>query len=521
LQRRALISVTDKTGVVDFARSLVQRDFEVLSTGGTAATLRTAGLPVTDVAQVTGFPEMLDGRVKTLHPAVHGGLLALRDNPGHQSALEQHGIANIDVVAVNLYAFREAAARIGASEEHVIEQIDIGGPSMIRSAAKNHRFVWVVTDPRDYEAVIAGLDASAEDAGAGLALRRRLAGTAFRATAAYDAAICGWFSARLGDVLPPVLVLEAGAAQPLRYGENPQQRAAFYARPGVKEASVSGARQLAGKELSYNNIMDADAALELVKEFSGPAAAVIKHANPCGCGTGASPGEAFARAMSGDPQSAFGGIIALNGEVDAALAEAIAQPDTFLEVIVAPDFRPDAVELLTTRCKWGKNVRLLACGPLSAQRDRTDLSVRKVVGGYLMQERDLGFEQEQRNVVSSRQPTPRELADLEFAWRVCKHVKSNAIVIAADLALVGAGAGQMSRVDSVFMAGHKAGARSRGAVLASDAFFPFRDSVDAAAAMGITAIIQPGGSIKDKDSIAAADEHGMALVFTGVRHFRH
>jgi len=521
LQRRALISVTDKAGVVEFARGLVERDFEVLSTGGTAATLRGAGLAVTDVAQVTGFPEMLDGRVKTLHPAVHGGLLALRDNPGHQSALEQHGIANIDVVAVNLYAFREAAARIGASDEHVIEQIDIGGPSMIRSAAKNHRFVWVVTDPHDYDAVLAGLDDAAEDAGAGLALRRRLAAAAFRATAAYDAAISAWFSARLGETLPPVLVLEAGAAQPLRYGENPQQRAAFYVRSGVREASVAGAKQLAGKELSYNNIMDADAALELVKEFAGPAAAIIKHANPCGCGTADALPAAFARAMTGDSQSAFGGIIALNGEVDAALADAIALPDTFFELIVAPGFTPEALEVLTTRCKWGRNVRLLACGPLSALRDRGDLSVRKVVGGYLVQERDLGFDQEQRHVVSRRQPTAQELADLEFAWRVCKHVKSNAIVLASDGALAGVGAGQMSRVDSVFMAGHKAGGRARGAVLASDAFFPFRDSVDAAAGMGITAIVQPGGSIKDKDSIAAADEHGLALVFTGVRHFRH
>jgi len=523
VQRRALLSVTDKTGVVEFARGLIERDFELLSTGGTAAALRKAGLPVTDVAEVTGFPEMLDGRVKTLHPAVHGGLLALRDNREHQAALAAHGIGPIDVVAVNLYAFRETVARPGVTDEHAIENIDIGGPSMIRSAAKNHRFVWVVTDPADYGAALAGLDAEAQDAGAGLEQRRRLASKAYRTTAAYDAAISAWFGQRLGEALPPALVLEAGAAVPLRYGENPHQRAAFYARPGG-EASIATARQLAGKELSYNNIMDADAALELVKEFEGPAAAVIKHGNPCGCGTAASLAEAFARAMSGDPQSAFGGIVALNRDVDGALAEAIAQPDSFLEVIVAPAFSDDAVQALTTRCKWGKNVRLLACGPLGGAaggRDAGELSVRKVVGGYLVQERDLGFAAEKRDVVSRRAPSDAERADLEFAWRVCKHVRSNAIVLVKGGALVGVGAGQMSRVDSVFMAGHKAGARARGAVLASDAFFPFRDSVDEAARLGVTAIIQPGGSIKDKESIAAADEHGLALVLTGTRHFRH
>ncbi len=521
VRRRALLSVTDKTGVAEFAAGLVERGFELLSTGGTAAALRKSGLPVTDVADVTGFPEMLDGRVKTLHPAVHGGLLALRDSPEHQQALARHGIGAIDVVAVNLYAFRETAARPAATDEDVIEAIDIGGPSMIRSAAKNHRFVWVVTDPRDYAEVLAGLDAEEQDAGAGLALRRRLAARAFRATAAYDAAIAAWFGQRLGEDLPPTLVLQAGAAVPLRYGENPQQRAAFYVQTGVREPCVATARQLAGKELSYNNIMDADAALELVKEFQGPAAAVIKHGNPCGCGVGGNLGEALARALAGDPQSAFGGIVALNRAVDEPLATAIARPDSFLEVIVAPAFSAEAVEALTTRCKWGRNVRLLACGELTDVRDRGDLSVRKVVGGFLVQDRDLGFGAEKRDVASRRPPTEREREDLEFAWRVCKHVRSNAIVLAAGGAVVGVGAGQMSRVDSVFLAGHKAGGRARGAVLASDAFFPFRDSVDEAARLGVTAIIQPGGSVKDKDSVAAADEHGLALVLTGTRHFRH
>ncbi len=521
MRRRALISVTDKAGVAEFARGLEQRDFEVLSTGGTAKALRAAGVAVTDVAEVTGFPEMLDGRVKTLHPAVHGGLLALRDDPGHQAALERHGIGAIDVVAVNLYAFRETVARPGTSDEQAIENIDIGGPSMLRSAAKNHRFVWVVVDPEDYAGVLAGLDVEAGDAGAGLALRRRLAAKVFRATAAYDAAVAAWFGRRDGEPFAATFVLEGSAGRALRYGENPGQRAAVYVRPGSVEPAVATARMLHGKELSYNNLIDADAALELVKEFAEPAAAVIKHTNPCGCAVGADAGAALAAALAGDPQSAFGGIVALNRDVDAALAARIADPQGFLEVIVAPSFSDEAVEILATRCKWGRNVRLLACGALGGAPDPGELLVRTITAGLLVQERDLGFQTERRDVVSRRAPTPSELTDLELAWRVAKHVKSNAIVLARDGAVVGVGAGQMSRVDSVFMAGRKAGPRARGAVMASDAFFPFRDSVDGAHALGVTAIIQPGGSIKDKDSIAAADEHGLALLFTGARHFRH
>lgn len=518
--RTALISVTDKTGVADFAAGLAQRDFRLVSTGGTARVLREAGLEVLDVSELTGFPEMMDGRVKTLHPKVHGGLLARRDVDAHVDAMRDHDIAAIDLVCVNLYAFRETVAKPGVGFDDAVEQIDIGGPSMIRSAAKNHASVWVVTEPDSYERVLTALDGEADDASGALAERRRLASAAYRATAAYDAAIATWFAGQLDDPLAAPFVAEATERHELRYGENPNQPAAFFVR-GTTEASVAGARVLSGKALSYNNIMDADAALELVKEFDRPAAAVIKHSNPCGCGEADEIGTALERAMAGDPQSAFGGIVALNRDVDAALADAIAQPNRFLEVILAPEFSDEAVEILTTRQKWGKNVRLLAVGDLSAPRDEAELSVRKVTGGYLVQQRDLGFDGETREAVSQRAPSDAETADLEFAWRVCKHVKSNAIVLVKDGAIVGVGAGQMSRVDSVFMAGHKAGERTRGAVLASDAFFPFRDSVDAAHALGVTAVIQPGGSIKDKDSIAAVDEHGMAMVFTGARHFRH
>jgi phosphoribosylaminoimidazolecarboxamide formyltransferase/IMP cyclohydrolase len=520
LRRRALLSVTDKSGIVELAQGLAERDFEVVSTGGTARVIREAGLPVTDVAAITGFPEMMDGRVKTLHPLVHGGLLGVRDDEGHGAAMAEHGIAPIDVVAVNLYAFRETVAKPGVTDEDAVEKIDIGGPSMIRSAAKNHRSVYVVVDPDDYDRVLASLATEGDDAESALALRKQLAAKAYATTAAYDAAIAGWFSGALGQGWAEPFTLEGGAGEELRYGENPNQQARFHRRAGVTEASVATAEQLAGKALSYNNIMDADAALELVKEFEQPAVAVIKHTNPCGCGVGETLDAAFERAWSGDPQSAFGGIVAANRPVTKALAQRIAVPAHFLELVIAPSFEDGALEALTTGAKWGRNVRLLAVGELGA-RDPSELAVRKVTGGLLVQERDLGFEHEQRDEVSARGPTDSERADLEFAWRVCKHVKSNAIVLARHGAIVGVGAGQMSRVDSVFMAGHKAGERARGAVLASDAFFPFRDSLDEAHRLGVTAVIQPGGSIRDKDSVAAADEHGLALVHTGARHFRH
>jgi len=520
VRRRALLSVTDKTGVVAFAEGLAGADFELLSTGGTAAVLREAGLHVLDVAEVTGFPEMMNGRLKTLHPLVHGGLLGLRDDDGHLASMEAHGIGPIDVVAINLYAFRETVARAEVSEQEAIENIDIGGPAMIRSAAKNHASVWVVTEPGDYDTVLNHLLAESDDPAAALAFRRDLAARAYACTASYDAAIASWFEGRLGHVPPRNLVLEGGPGVALRYGENPAQKASFHRYSVGGEASIATAQQLSGKELSYNNIMDADAALELVKEFSCPAAAVIKHTNPCGCGVADDLRQAFDRAWSGDPQSAFGGIVALNRKLDVELARALASPAHFLEVIVAPAFDDEAVKLLQTGAKWGKNVRLLACGDLGL-RDDSELSVRKVTGGWLVQQRDLGFDDEAHAVVSARAPSESEAADLSFAWRVAKHVKSNAIVLAAGGSLVGVGAGQMSRVDSVFMAGHKAGERTRGAVLASDAFFPFRDSIDEAARLGVTAVIHPGGSIRDKESIAAADEHGMALVHTGARHFRH
>jgi phosphoribosylaminoimidazolecarboxamide formyltransferase/IMP cyclohydrolase len=529
--RRALLSLTDKTGLLEFAQGLQARDFELVASGGTARALREAGLAVTEVADVTGFPEMLDGRIKTLHPGVHGGLLARRDLPAHLAALQQHGIGTIDVLAVNLYAFREASAAPGATEEHIVENIDIGGPAMIRSAAKNHHAVWVAVDPADYAAVLAGLDAE-KNGKPGLGERRRLAAKAYRVTAAYDAAISQWFATRLGELpgpgvpgpqelrWPESYVLEGGAGRGLRYGENPQQRAAFFVQRG-KEPCVARSRVLHGKELSYNNILDADAALELVKEFSEPAAAVIKHNNPCGCAVGRDLLEAWGAALAGDPQSAFGGIAAFNRPVDASLATLIATPDNFLEVIVAPDFGADALYLISSGVKWGKNVRLIACGPLGADPDRTDLVVRKVVGGFLVQDRDLGFAREKRDIVTERAPRDAERKDLEFAWRVCKHVKSNAIVLVKDGAVVGVGAGQMSRVDSVLIAIDKAGPRAKGAVLASDAFFPFRDSLDEAAAAGVTAVIQPGGSIRDPESIEACNETGMAMVVTGARHFRH
>jgi len=511
--------VTDKTGIAAFAEGLARADFELLSTGGTAAVLRDAGLEVTDVAEATGFPEMMDGRLKTLHPVVHGGLLGLRDDGGHQASMKAHGISPIDVVVVNLYAFRETVAAADVSDQAAIENIDIGGPAMIRSAAKNHASVWVVTDPADYEQVLAALAAEASDADGARAMRRDLAARAYACTASYDAAIASWFETRLGHVPPRTLLIDGGPGEELRYGENPAQPASFH-RCGGSEASIATATQLSGKALSYNNIMDADAALELVKEFERPAAAVIKHTNPCGCGVADDLSTAFARAWSGDPQSAFGGIVALNRRLDADLARLMASPEHFLEVIIAPEIDDDAVEILRTGAKWGKNVRLLACGELGA-RDANELALRKVTGGWLVQHRDLGFANESREVVSARAPSDGESADLEFAWAVAKHVKSNAIVLVKDGALLGVGAGQMSRVDSVFLAGHKADGRARGGVLASDAFFPFRDSLDQAAELGVTAVIQPGGSIRDKQSIAAADEHGLALVHTGARHFRH
>ena len=525
--RRALISVSDKTGLVDFARALADLGVDILSTGGSARAIAAAGVPVREVSAHTGFPEIMDGRVKTLHPTVHGGILARRDNPDHRAAMDAHGIAPIDLVAVNLYPF-EATLAAGADAATCEENIDIGGPAMIRAAAKNHDFVTVVTDPDAYETVIAEMRATGGATGA--ALRARLAATAFAHTAAYDATIAAWMNARAARPFPPRLILAGRLRQTLRYGENPHQQAALYmggpARPGV-----AGAEQIQGKALSYNNLNDTDAAFELVAEFQAPdfdrpAVAIIKHANPCGVALGDSLAAAYRKALACDPLSAYGGIVALNRPLDAACATEIVK--VFTEVVIAPAIDADARAILA-----GKgNLRVLVTGALPDPA-APGLSVRTLAGGYLAQSRDSGqVSAATVEVVTRRAPDARELADLLFAFRVAKHVKSNAIVLARDGASVGIGAGQMSRVDSTRIAAWKAreaaqaaGAQDTagtpGAVAASDAFFPFVDGLMAAIQAGATAVIQPGGSIRDKEIIAAADQAGIAMVFTGMRHFRH
>lgn len=523
-RRRALLSVSDKTGIIELARALVGRDYELLSTGGTYRVIAEAGIPVTEVASATGFPEMMDGRVKTLHPKIHGGILALRDERSHVAAMEEHGIRAIDLVVVNLYPFESTVAREDVSLAEAIEQIDIGGPSMVRSAAKNHAHVAVLVDPEDYSQAMEALEA--ED-GFPLALRRRLALKAFVSTARYDAAIAAWLGARSeyadqsATAEECMLVGSAGTA--LRYGENPHQSAAFYRCSGTTEASIASGEVLGGKELSFNNILDLDAALALVKEFDAPAAAVIKHTNPCGCAVAANSAEAMAAAWAGDPLSAFGSVIGLNRPLDVATAEFLVSDGRFVECVVAPEFEPAALEILRERPKWGRNVRLVrvgACDPHS--RDPHDRDVKKVVGGFLVQDRDLPIEDPASWLVpTTRKPTADELSSAAFAWSVCKHLKSNAIALVQGRSLVGAGAGQMSRVDSVEIACRKAADRARGAVLASDAFFPFPDGVEAAAAAGVKVVVQPGGSRRDDDVVAACDRLHVAMLFTGTRHFRH
>ncbi len=517
--RRALLSVSDKSGLIDLARGLASYGVELVSTGGTRKALADAGLEVRDVSGLTGFPEMLDGRVKTLHPVVHGGLLARRDDPAHMKTIAEHGIAPIDLVVVNLYPFEQTAARPGVTHETVVENIDIGGPSMVRSAAKNYADVAVLTDPGQYPGVLDELRGNGGSLT--LATRERLAAAAFARTAAYDRAISNYFAARHGgEELPDAFRLDLPHRRPLRYGENPHQKAAFYTEAVPPAASLAAAEVLHGKELSFNNLLDLESALNLVREFSEPAAVVIKHNNPCGAGVGTTIEEAFRRAYEGDPLSAYGGVLGFNREVDEAAATQVTEPNRFVECVVAPGYSAEAFRILTTRPSWKKNVRLLRTGPLGGPRPGLDL--RRVDGGLLVQTRDAGGDDfASAKVVTKRPPTETELADLRFAWRVCKHVKSNAIVLASAGRVVGVGAGQMSRVDSVEIAVRKAGERSRGSVLASDAFFPFRDNVDAAARAGVTAIVQPGGSMRDADSVAACDEHGLAMVFTGVRHFRH
>jgi phosphoribosylaminoimidazolecarboxamide formyltransferase/IMP cyclohydrolase len=520
--RRALLSVSDKAGLIELARFLADRGVELLSTGGSARLLADEGIPVREVADYTGFPEMMDGRVKTLHPKVHGGLLGLRDK--HADAMAQHEIGAIDLLVVNLYPFEATVAR-GADFETCIENIDIGGPAMIRSAAKNHHFVTVVVSPDDYRAVMD--DMAANNGATTLATRRRLAAAAYGRTASYDSAISGWFAGQLGDTFPERLTIAGTRRQTLRYGENPHQQAAFYVS-GDERPGVATSRQLQGKELSYNNLNDTDAAYEAVAEFDPaetPAVVIVKHANPCGVAIAPSMAEAYRRALACDPVSAFGGIIALNRTLDGETAAEIAK--IFTEVIIAPDATDDAREIIAGK----KNLRLLLAGGLPDPA-APGMTVKSVAGGYLLQNRDNGrVFRDGLKVVTRRAPTERELTDLLFAFRVCKHVKSNTIVYVKDGATVGVGAGQMSRVDSARIAARKAidaaeangypEPLTKGSVVASDAFFPFADGLLAAADAGATAVIQPGGSMRDQEVIDAADAAGLAMVFTGMRHFRH
>jgi phosphoribosylaminoimidazolecarboxamide formyltransferase / IMP cyclohydrolase len=520
---RALLSVSDKSGLLDFARGLAAFGVELLSTGGSASALKAAAIPVKDVAEHTGFPEMMDGRLKTLHPKVHGGLLAVRGDAAHQAAAERHGIAPIDLLVVNLYPF-EATVAAGAPFETSIENIDIGGPAMIRAAAKNHAAVTVIVDPADYARVLQEMGALG--GATSPQLRQALAAKAYARTAAYDAAISTWFAEVLGEPAPAWRAFGGKLAQELRYGENPHQRAAFYTT-AARRPGVATSVQHQGKELSYNNLADTDAAFELVAEFDPTTAAVaiVKHANPCGVATGGTLIEAYRKALFCDPVSAFGGIIALNGAIDAATAAEITS--IFTEVVIAPQASADATAIFASK----KNLRLLTTGALPDPR-RQELSFRSLSGGFLVQSRDGAMVDDlELKVVSKRQPTPQELADLKFAFKVAKHVKSNAIVYAKDGATVGIGAGQMSRVDSARIAAWKsleaakaAGLSeplAKGSVVASDAFFPFPDGLLVAAEAKVTAVIQPGGSKRDQEVIAAADAHGLAMVFTGQRHFRH
>ncbi|MGF1591787.1 MAG: bifunctional phosphoribosylaminoimidazolecarboxamide formyltransferase/IMP cyclohydrolase [Kiloniellaceae bacterium] len=517
--KRALISVSDKSGLADLGRFLAARGVEILSTGGSARALADAGVPVVEVAAHTGFPEIMDGRVKTLHPKIHGGILARRDLPDHIAAMQEHGIGGIDMVVSNLYPF-EATLASGAGYDDCVENIDIGGPAMVRAAAKNHDFVAIVTDPADYAAVMAEMAANGGAVSA--ALRRRLAMAAFSHTAAYDAMIAGWLAREEGETFPERMVFGGRLKQSLRYGENPHQAAAAYAG-GAPRPGVVTAEQLQGKELSYNNLNDTNAAFELVAEFEAPTVAIIKHANPCGVASRDSLAAAYAEALACDPVSAFGGIIAVNRALDAATAEEVAK--LFAEVVIAPEVDDTAKAVLASK----KNLRVLVTGGLPDPAAE-GVVVTPLAGGFLAQSRDNGrIDPAKLQVVTKRAPSERELADMVFAFRVAKHVKSNAIVYARDGATVGIGAGQMSRVDSSRIAAWKAreaapegqAPKTQGAVVASDAFFPFADGLLAAVEAGATAVIQPGGSMRDEEVIAAADQAGLAMVFTGMRHFRH
>lgn len=524
--KSALISVSDKTGILDFARKLAAHGVEILSTGGTAKAMAEAGIPVKDVSDHTGFPEIMDGRVKTLHPTIHGGILARRDLDTHKQAMQDNGISNIDMVVVNLYPFVETLKR-GGDFDDCIENIDIGGPAMVRAAAKNHDFVAIVTDPADYENVLG--DMNALNGSVSHALRKKLAAKAYAMTASYDANISAWFLTQLDEpdntAYPRQISFTGTLKQTLRYGENPHQSAALYITDNAARPGAATATQLQGKELSYNNLNDTDAAFELVSEFDQPAVAIIKHANPCGVAVGNNTLEAYKSALACDPVSAFGGIIALNRPLTKDLAQEILK--LFVEVIIAPDVEEDARQLLSSKV----NIRVLVTGDMP-RRGQSRKNITRIAGGMLVQDTDvLHITENDLKVVTSRAPTEKELQDLLFSFRVAKHVKSNAIVYARDLATVGIGAGQMSRIDSSRIAAWKAQEASRalglaeslavGSVVASDAFFPFADGLIAAADAGVTAVIQPGGSIRDEEVISAANERGLAMVFTGIRHFRH
>ena len=511
MKKRALISVSDKTGVVEFARSLVEQGFEVISTGGTKKALQENGVPVIGVNDVTGFPEILDGRVKTLNPLIHGGLLGKFDDPSHIEQMNAHNIDPIQIVCVNLYPFQQTIEKPNVTVEDAIENIDIGGPTMLRSAAKNHAYVAVVVDPADYEQVISDLKEVNE---VKFETKRQLAAKVFRHTAAYDSIIANYMTDLVGLETPEKLTVTYELKQPLRYGENPHQKAAFYSKPLGSKFSVAYASQLHGKELSYNNIHDADAALQMVKEFSEPTAVAVKHMNPCGIGSGSDIFAAFEKAFEADPVSIFGGIIALNREVDKKLAEKLYE--IFLEIIIAPSFTEEALAVLTSK----KNLRLLTI-PFD-QQGTSEMTLTSVEGGLLTQEQDrYTLDEATITVPTDRKPTDEEWEALKFGWKVVKHVKSNAIVVNNHQMTLGIGAGQMNRVGSAKIALEQAGEKAKGAALASDAFFPMDDTVEAAAKAGITAIIQPGGSIKDADSIKKANEYGIAMVFTAVRHFKH
>ena len=508
MSMRAVISVSDKSGLGDFARALARLGVEIYSTGGTQRAIAGAGVPVKNISDLTGFPEILDGRVKTLHPVVHGGILARRDVPDHLGQLESHGIGLIDVVVVNLYPFVETVSREGVDLTEALENIDIGGPTLVRASAKNFPHVLVVVDPEDYEETAKRLEGGTLDEG----FRKQLARKAFRHVALYDTAIADYLSGGPGD-FPEELTIGMVKAQELRYGENPHQKGAFYAGTLTRGAGIAGAKQLWGKELSFNNIADADAAWSAASDFNSPAVSVIKHMNPCGLASHDNLTEAYRRALAGDPVSAFGGIVACNQKIDGETAEEISK--VFYEIVIAPEFEEDALDILQKR----KNLRILEMGSAGGG---VGLEVKTVEGGFLVQTRDTGEDDPSGwRCVTKRQPTDKEMKDLEFAWKVAKHVKSNAIVLAKDRSLVGMGAGQPNRVNSVHLALRAAAERAKGSVLASDAFFPFADNVELAAGGGVRAVVQPGGSVRDEEVIQTADTLGIAMLFTGVRHFKH